>query len=549
MRLRSKLALFVGFLVVGLLAVNLILVRVDHARALERDLDQRFSSITASVGLMVLPAIISDQVENQLAEFRELLKRMIVAQPDIARIVVTDVNRRALISYPDQPREVGDAVRYERTDPLQSALGGSTYGYVTVVFDLTEHEAELRSMVLRLSGIALAMALLGIAFAVILARRITRPLVALRDGAVEFGKRNYTTRVAVKTRDEVGELAATFNDMAGRIEKQIAKITALQDWSREVASELDRHRVTEVVVKAFSEMGGVSKMSLMILNQDTGMIEIVGGRGLAPDVQNFLKLKVGEGIAGKVVETGKVIRVSSLDDCPEYKAHAGTDKSLRGSLLALPLVAKGRCFGVVNLHEKMDGTSFDASDESILVTLAEIAAVAFENARLYDLAITDGLTKLFIVRYFHQRLMEEIVRSRRTSQPMSLLMLDIDHFKEVNDTYGHQAGDAALVMLARVVHRVFREVDIPCRYGGEEFAIILPNTDAEGAKIVAERFRETVEKFTFSGPSGELHMTISIGLTTYSIGKVKDELIHESDAALYYSKRRGRNRVTHFLEM
>ncbi len=550
MSLRSRLSFFIAGLLVLVLAANLILVRIEHSRSLQADLDRRAATITSSIGLIVLPHLLMRTANLHLGEFSGLLQRLVHAQNDVAHIVIRDAEDAVVVSFPSPPPTVPDLYRYERTEELTTIAGGTVHGTVTVLFNLSDHETEVRGILLRLSVIALSIALLGVVIAFALSRKITRPLEQLRDGAVQFGKQNFATRVSVDAwgGEELGTLATTFNDMASRIERQIGRIRALQEWSREVASELDRERVIDVVVRAFSELGRVGKMSLMILNADTGFIEIVGGRGLHPDVQNFLRLKVGEGIAGKVIETGKVIRVDSLDDCAEYKTHTATS-GLRGALLALPLVAKGRCFGVVNLHEKSDGTNFDNSDEPILKTLAEIAAVAFENSRLYDLAITDGLTKLFIVRYFHQRLEEEIVRTRRTSQPLSLLMLDIDHFKEVNDTYGHQAGDSVLVTLARLVRRVFREVDIPCRYGGEEFAIILPNTDKDGARIVGDRFRATVEGFAFSTPSGEIRLSVSVGLATYSFGKRREELIHEADSALYHSKRNGRNQTTHFAEM
>lgn len=550
MTLRRRLTLFIGGLLVVLLAANLLLVRIEHTRRLEDDLELRAGTIAEAVGLIALTPLMTGTWREHLAEWREQLRRIVTRHPDIAYIVIRSADGMRIVSYPEQAPHVPDTARDERTSPLATVSGGTVHGTVTVLFDLTTHEAVVRGVLLRLTLIALGIALIGIGVGTFLSRRITRPIEDLRDGALAIGKRNFAARVSVDAwgGEELGTLATTFNDMAGRLERQIGRIRALQEWSREVASELDRERVIEVVVRAFAELGGVAKMSLMILNPETGLIEIVGGRGLHQDVQNFLRLKVGEGIAGKVVETGKVIRVDSLDDCPEYKTH-GEAGRMRGALLALPLVAKGRCFGVVNLHEKQDGSAFDESDESILKTLAEIAAVAFENSRLYDLAITDGLTKLFIVRYFHQRLEEEIVRTRRTSQPLSLLMLDLDHFKSVNDTYGHQTGDSVLVTLARLVRRVFREVDIPCRYGGEEFAIILPNTDKDGARIVAERFRATVEGFTFSTPAGEIRLTVSLGMATYSFGKRREELIHEADAALYHSKRGGRNRTTHFVEM
>ena len=210
---------------------------------------------------------------------------------------------------------------------------------------------------------------------------------------------------------------------------------------------------------------------------------------------------------------------------------------------------KERVIGVVCLNDKIDGTPFNEHDRTILSTLASSAAVALENARLYEMAITDGLTGLFIHRYFQQRMDEEVARARRYGHKLSLLMLDIDHFKMCNDTYGHQTGDHVLVSLARVLKRNLREADIACRYGGEEFALILTDTDEAGAKVVAERIRADTESFEFQGPAGRLRITVSAGLSTYREGMVKDELISEADKALYAAKNAGRNRVRHFDEV
>jgi diguanylate cyclase (GGDEF)-like protein len=546
MTLRRKMTLMGSVILVALLVANLLVVRYQYDRSLAQDLNNRMQTMGTTVGLMILPALVMSggNLEEKLSEVRTILRKTAEAQPDISEISLYDEQMNALLVYPERRIVAMGAHEIERVVPVQLIKDGRTYGYVRVTFDLRASEEAQLDVMIRLVLIAAAFSLAGLLASFLVARTITHPIERLRDGALEFGRKNYDARVPVTTRDEIGLLSETFNEMASGIQKQIRKILQLQEWSREIAAELDRTRVIEVVVKAFAELGGVGKMSLMLMNEATGLLEIVGGTGLNPDAAGFVRLKVGEGIAGKVVETGKVMRVERMESSSEYKSFSGQEHARSGMLLALPLVAKGRCFGVVNLHDKSDGTAFDESDESVLTTLAEIAAVAFENSRLYDLAITDGLTRLFIVRYFHQRLDEEITRTRRTSHPLSLLMLDIDHFKSVNDTYGHQSGDTVLVGIARIIRKVFREVDIPCRYGGEEFAVILPNTDEAGAVIVAERFRSAVEATVFPLPQGEIHVTVSIGISTYKIGKAKEVMIQEADAALYSSKRQGRNRVS-----
>jgi len=175
--------------------------------------------------------------------------------------------------------------------------------------------------------------------------------------------------------------------------------------------------------------------------------------------------------------------------------------------------------------------------------LAQQAAMAVEHARLYELAITDGLTRLFIHRYFQARLEEEILRAKRYHTTVSLILFDIDHFKKFNDTYGHQQGDIVLIEVAKVIKQTVRDtIDIPARYGGEEFTIILPETDGPGALLVAERLRKNVETHDFPGQEKPLHVTISLGIACYpDNASSKSVLIKKADLALYACKEKGRN--------
>ncbi len=547
MTLRRKITWLVTLLLITLLVTNMILVRRDFTRAQAESLDQRMQTIATTVGLIILPALVvsGGNIDDRISEVMTVLRKTVESQNDIAEISIYDREGRSLLSYPPARPAGSSESEIVLHQPMRLMKNGMTYGTVKVVFDIRPYREAQMSVFRRMILTFAIFSLVGLMAAWGLARAMTRPLEILRDAAVSFGTKNYGTRARVESRDEVGLLAGTFNEMAARIQHQIGVILKLQEWGRVVTAELERERVITTAVEAFREMGGVSKLSLMLWNEGAECLEIVGGLGLQPEAAQFMKLKLGEGVAGKVLETGKPVKVNSLSRSADYKSFTGASRE-KDALLALPLIAKGRCFGVVNLHAKEDGTDFDDSDESILLTLAEISSVAFENSRLYDLAITDGLTKLYIARYFHQRLEEEITRTRRTAMPLSLLMADIDHFKDVNDTYGHQVGDAVLVQLARVARRVFREVDIACRYGGEEFVFILPNTDASGSRIVAERFRNAVEDHRFATSAGEIRITVSLGISTYALGRSKDEMIHEADEALYASKRGGRNRVTHF---
>ena len=191
----------------------------------------------------------------------------------------------------------------------------------------------------------------------------------------------------------------------------------------------------------------------------------------------------------------------------------------------------------------------------ILEMLASQSAAALENARLYEevhrLAISDSLTSLFTRRHFFSMAQIELERSRRYGFPLSLIMMDIDLFKQVNDTYGHLAGDRVLQTIAKTCKRHLRASDVIGRYGGEEFLILLPQTDLEGSRLLAERLRSKISRLRLATKDGKVKVTVSMGIHTVGAGKFPetpsleliDQMIGKADAALYAAKQMGRNQV------
>jgi diguanylate cyclase (GGDEF)-like protein len=199
--------------------------------------------------------------------------------------------------------------------------------------------------------------------------------------------------------------------------------------------------------------------------------------------------------------------------------------------------------------ETLEREGIDTEDQRLLESLSVLASLAFENAKLYretqELAVTDGLTKLLLRRPLLERLDEEFKRSSQSGTPLSFILLDIDHFKAVNDTYGHPAGDKVLREIAARVRKRVRDVDLCGRYGGEEFAILLPATDLKGARLVAERIREGVKAQPFELRGESRVVTVSLGVACYPDDAGQPEaLIQKADEALYRSKSAGRDRVT-----
>jgi diguanylate cyclase (GGDEF)-like protein len=222
--------------------------------------------------------------------------------------------------------------------------------------------------------------------------------------------------------------------------------------------------------------------------------------------------------------------------------------------MAVPLLARlGRGgsleqVGVVSIARR--GRDFDDSEYDLFAYLTGQAAVSIENVDLHELvrvqAVTDELTGLANLRHFHETLDSEIERSRRFGTEVGLMLLDIDDFKQVNDTYGHQQGDLVLIEVGRVLRSLSRDIDEPARYGGEEMAVILPQTDVAGAELLAERMRAAVAQIEIErlDGGGRLRVTASFGVASLpSNARDKDSLIAEADAALYRAKRAGKNKV------
>jgi two-component system cell cycle response regulator len=214
--------------------------------------------------------------------------------------------------------------------------------------------------------------------------------------------------------------------------------------------------------------------------------------------------------------------------------------------LIVPIMSRNALNGILLLGGKINGGSFSNDERDFLKGLTRFAAIAIENSRLYHMATIDRMTKLYVHHYFQERMTEEVARSTRYLSPLSFLITDIDHFKNFNDTYGHQVGDMVLKETARIVKESVRVTDFPARYGGEEFAVILPETELDKAIEVAQRLRKKIEAHQFAGWQEPLHVTISIGVAQFD--PVRDRIdrqlfIRRADRALYKAKDAGRNCV------
>lgn len=214
--------------------------------------------------------------------------------------------------------------------------------------------------------------------------------------------------------------------------------------------------------------------------------------------------------------------------------------------LVVPMRAKGRVNGIIVLGDRINGRGFNKKERDYLLNIAAIAAISIHNVYLFEMTTTDMMTKLKIRHFFTNSLNEKMATVLETDEPLSVIMIDIDHFKILNDTHGHTCGDIVLKNVANVISDNVRQIDIAARYGGEEFIVLLPQADLETANVVAERIRSQVESLTTAYSGRSLQVTVSLGIARFDSMRdlSADSLIERADKALYMSKEHGRNKVS-----
>lgn len=319
------------------------------------------------------------------------------------------------------------------------------------------------------------------------------------------------------------------------------RLRGMHEVSLVISLELSPERLARRLAEGIRRLSGSETAVVLFFKSNFDEAEVVAREGvdLALPIDPGL-FATGRGPLLVAAGSGKDGPAALLQGYPGVR-----------SALLVPLVKGERRLGGMLVCNPTGGRTYGAEDQEIVFNLALHAATALENAhyvrRIETLAVTDGLTGFYNHREFQKRLEEEIQRARRYHRPLSLLMIDIDHFKSFNDAYGHPFGDAVLKKVGALILSGIRGVDFAARYGGEEFALIIPETSAEGAFVVAERIRSRIFDEVFETDTDvRTQVTVSIGLADLTDGHDRVALLACADRALYAAKAAGRNRVCRY---
>jgi len=399
--------------------------------------------------------------------------------------------------------------------------------------DMGRTNAIVRSRLLA-AGILFGFLVLALMFAIAVSRSLQSQIAAFLQAARRLAGGDFSTDVPVTGRDEFAELGQEFNVMAHQLEGRLDELrqergrvrASLTRLGETLESNLDRDRLLDIVVHSVVDAVGAEGGRASTRGADDRRMHEVG--------------RVGEGADLEAVLLDAEAKV--LDGANAAEAEAEVDGAYA---LARPLHGRD---GVVSVARR--GRPFTESDRDMLTYLAATAGVSIENVALHlevsRQAVTDELTGLSNYGRFQEVMSAETERARRFNQTLGLVMLDIDDFKSVNDQHGHVQGDRVLAAIAGVLRESTREIDTTARYGGEELAVILPQTDLDGAFMLAERIREGIEalQLPLEDGSGVVKVTASIGVASLpEIANDSPRLIAAADAALYRAKRAGKNRT------
>jgi len=333
-------------------------------------------------------------------------------------------------------------------------------------------------------------------------------------------------------------------------QREAGELAVFQELGKALTSSLQLDQVLRTIMEKIDEFLSPDNWSLLLLDETKKELYFELAVGKASQALKDVRIKMGQGIAGWVAENGEAVVVPDTSkDTRFFDKVDEKTKMETQSIVAVPVKFRGTCLGVIELINCFGPDGFDARDLNLLEALADFAAIALENARhvkrIHELTITDDCTSLYNARHMGFILETEIYRSQRYNYEFSLVFIDLDHFKQVNDTHGHLIGSRLLAEIGNALKSHCRLIDFAFRYGGDEFVILLPQTSKDNALNVARRLHKLIRETPWLEQAGlKARITPSIGVASYPAdSRTKEGLLHLADEAMYLVKNTNRDCV------
>jgi diguanylate cyclase (GGDEF)-like protein len=340
------------------------------------------------------------------------------------------------------------------------------------------------------------------------------------------------------------------NDKLAGLERKIKELTVFHEVGKALTSTLDLSEVLQTIMEKVSSFFRPDTWSLLLIDDETGELYFEIATGEGSESLRQVRLKPGEGIAGWVAARGEPLIVPNVGADPRFAPRLDEmTKFQTRSVVCVPVRGREKILGVIELVNYAAELRLSEDDVFRLQALADYAAIAIENARyvqrIQELTITDDCTKLYNSRHLHSILEAEVYRSTRYHYEFSLIFIDLDYFKRINDRHGHLVGSKLLAQLGQLIKQHLRLIDFGFRYGGDEFVILLPQTPKRSAINVARRLHQLIARHTFLQEDGlNIQITASLGIASFPAdAQNKEDLIRLADQAMYMVKDNARNNI------
>ncbi len=370
--------------------------------------------------------------------------------------------------------------------------------------------------------------------------------------------------MAERVEREVGDLAAEIRsreeklrqfellrrdleETKSHLEAKIQDLHSIYEVSTAIAGTLDAEELFRIIPERVRQALGLNDFCVLLHQPETGELVCRASAGVPPAVSPGFTIGREDGISWRVFESGEAVYIPDVRTTPEFRYYNGEKPDVR-SFLSVPLLSKGKVVGILNVNHP-EPNAFDGESLATMRVLATNIAIAIENAELFQfvktLADKDSLTLLHNHGSFQTILQIELERAARYGRSLSVIMLDLDGFKDINDTHGHLVGDRILMMTASVLCAHLRKSDVAARYGGDEFAVILPETDLAATSAIAGRIAAGISQVRLDTKEGAaISFTASIGYAAcLPDSPERDTILNVADRLMYESKRRGRGGI------